>query len=113
MTTKGSDSPSGTVSNGPLKVTSQAEPQVYPQAQPLATQAHLVAPMQPPLECIIILFSIALEKLKGTVHPIAAPFKGIILFGGELAKLQKANTDHGNALTAFPTSAAPWTSYTI
>ena len=41
-----------------------------------------------------------------------APFKGMTLFGSELAKLQKANMEHGSALTVFPAPAVPPQSYT-
>ena len=42
-----------------------------------------------------------------------APFKFTTLFRGELAKLQKANTQHANAFPVFkPTPAVPSTSYT-
>ena len=34
------------------------------------------------------------------------PFKGTNLFGGELAKLQKAEKKHGRSLTMFPPPAA-------
>ena len=35
------------------------------------------------------------------------PFKATPLFGGELAKLQKANTEHSSAITVFPAPATP------
>ena len=62
--------------------------------------------------------SIALENLSRTAPPIDedrkmgllhTPFKGTTLFGGEVAKLQKANTEQAYALTVFPTSASPMT----
>ena len=40
-----------------------------------------------------------------------APFKGTTLFGGELAKLQEANTKRGATFTVFPQPAVPSTSY--
>ena len=64
--------------------------------------------------------SIALENLSRTIPPIDedenvavhhAPFKGTTLSGGELAKLQKANTEHASALTMFPAPAAPPSHY--
>ena len=59
--------------------------------------------------------SIALKNLSQTISLIdedqkiallCAPFKGTSLFGGELAKLQKANTERGSALTVFQASSA-------
>ena len=64
--------------------------------------------------------SIALDNLTGTLPPIDedqkvallhAPFKGTTLFGGELAKLHKANTERASAFTVFPTPAPPSDSY--
>ena len=40
-----------------------------------------------------------------------APFKGTTLFGGELAKLQEANTKRAATFTVFPQPTAPPTSY--
>ena len=40
-----------------------------------------------------------------------APFKGTTLFGGELAKLQEANTKGAATFTVFPQPTAPPTSY--
>ena len=40
-----------------------------------------------------------------------APFKGTTLFGGELAKLQDANTKRAATFTVFPTPIAPPVSY--
>ena len=40
-----------------------------------------------------------------------APFKGTTLFGGELAKLQEANTKRAATFTVFPQPTAPSTSY--
>ena len=60
--------------------------------------------------------TIALENLSRTIPPIDedekvallhASFKGTTLSGGELAKLQEANTEHASALTVFPVPAAP------
>ena len=62
---------------------------------------------------------IALDCLERTLPPIDedqklallhAPFKGTTLFGGELAKLQEANTKRA-AFTVFPKPTAPSTSY--
>ena len=59
---------------------------------------------------------IALYNLKKTQPQIEedqklallhAPFTGTTLFGGELAKLQEANTKHANAVTVFPPTAPP------
>ena len=36
-----------------------------------------------------------------------APFKGTMLFGGELAKLQEANTKRAATFTVFPQPTAP------
>ena len=55
--------------------------------------------------------SIALDCLERTLPPIDedqklallhAPFKGTMLFGGELAKLQEANTKCAATFTVFP-----------
>ena len=40
-----------------------------------------------------------------------APFKGTTLFGGELAKLQEANTKRAATFAVFPTPTAPPVSY--
>ena len=40
-----------------------------------------------------------------------APFKGTTLFGGELAKLQEANTKRAATFTVFPQPTAPLASY--
>ena len=59
--------------------------------------------------------SIALDNLRRTLPLIDedqrlallhAPFKGTTLFGGELAKLQEANTKHAATFTVFPTPIA-------
>ena len=59
---------------------------------------------------------IALENLKKTQPPIDedqilallhAPFTWITLFGGELAKLQEANTKGTNAVTVYPPTVPP------
>ena len=64
--------------------------------------------------------SIALDCLERTLPPIDedqklallhAPFKGTTLFGGELAKLQEANTKRAATFTVFPQPTAPPTSY--
>ena len=64
--------------------------------------------------------SIALDCLERTLPPIDkdqklallhAPFKGTTLFGGELAKLQEANTKRAATFTVFPQPKAPSTSY--
>ena len=64
--------------------------------------------------------SIALDCLRRTLPPIDeaqklalfhAPFKGTSLFGGELAKLQDANTKRAATFTVFPQPTAPSTSY--
>ena len=60
--------------------------------------------------------SIALDCLDRTLPPIDedqklallhAPFKGTTLFGGELAKLQEANTKRAATFTVFPQPTAP------
>ena len=57
---------------------------------------------------------IALDNIKKTIPPtvkdqklalLHAPFTGTTLFGGELAKLQEANTKHANAFNVFPMPA--------
>ena len=64
--------------------------------------------------------SIALDCLDRTLPPIDedqklsllhAPFKGTTLFGGELAKLQEANTKRAATFTVFPQPTEPPTSY--
>ena len=64
--------------------------------------------------------SIALDCLRRTLPPIDddkicsllhASFKGITLFGGELAKLQEANTKCAATFTVFPQPTAPPASY--
>ena len=64
--------------------------------------------------------SIALDCLRRTLPPIDddqklallhAPFKGATLFGGELAKLQEANTKRAATFTVFPQPTAPPASY--
>ena len=64
--------------------------------------------------------SIALDCLERTLPPIDqdqklallhAPFRGTTLFGGELAKLQEANTKRAATFTVFPQPTAPPTSY--
>ena len=64
--------------------------------------------------------SIALDCLRRTLPPIDedqklallhAPFKGTTLFGGELAKLQEANTKRAATFSVFPQPTAPSTSY--
>ena len=64
--------------------------------------------------------SIAIDCLRRTLPPIHdnqklalmhAPFKGTTLFGGELAKLQEANTKHAATFTVFPQPIAPPASY--
>ena len=65
--------------------------------------------------------SIALDCLRRTLPPIDdddqklallhAPFKGTMLFGGELAKLQEANTKRAATFTVFPQPTAPPASY--
>ena len=64
--------------------------------------------------------SIALDCLERTLPPIDedqklallhAPFKGTTLFGGELAKLQEANTKRAATFTVFPQPTVPSTSY--
>ena len=60
--------------------------------------------------------SISLDNMNSTIPPIDkdqkvallhVPLKGTTLFGGDLAKLQKANTESASALTVFPTPAVP------
>ena len=64
--------------------------------------------------------SIALDCLRRMLPPIDddqklallhAPFKGTTLFGGELDKLQEANTKHAATFTVFPQPTAPPASY--
>ena len=64
--------------------------------------------------------SIALDCLRRMLPPIDddqkfallhAPFKGTTLFGGELAKLQEANTKRAATFTVFPQPTAPPESY--
>ena len=64
--------------------------------------------------------SIALDFLRRTLPPIVdnqklallhAPFKGTTLFGGELSKLQEANTKLAATFTVFPQPTAPPASY--
>ena len=64
--------------------------------------------------------SIAMHCLRRTLPPIDddqklallhAPFKGTRLFGGELAKLQEANTKLAATFTLFPRPTAPPASY--
>ena len=64
--------------------------------------------------------SLALDCLRRTLPPIDddqklallhAPFKGTMLFGGELAKLQEANTKRAATFTVFPQPKAPPASY--
>ena len=64
--------------------------------------------------------SIALDCLERTLPPkdddqklalLHAPFKGTTLFGGELPKLQEANTKRAATFTVFPQLTAPPTSY--
>ena len=64
--------------------------------------------------------SIALDCLERTLIPIDedqklallhAPFKGTTLYGGELAKLQEANTKRAATFTVFPQPTAPPPSY--
>ena len=64
--------------------------------------------------------SIALDCLRRILPPIDddqklallhAPFKGTTLFGGELAKLQEANTKRAATFTVFPQPTAPPASY--
>ena len=64
--------------------------------------------------------SIALDCLRRTLPPIDddqklallhAPFKGTMLFGGELAKLPEANTKRAATFTVFPQPKAPPASY--
>ena len=69
---------------------------------------------------MLLRHSIALDCLERTLLPIDedqklallhAPFKGTRLFGGELAKLQEANTKRAATFTVFPQPTAPSTSY--
>ena len=64
--------------------------------------------------------SIALDCLERTLPPIDedqklallhAPFKGTMLFGGKMAKLQEANTKRAATFTVFSQPTAPSTSY--
>ena len=69
---------------------------------------------------MLLRHSIALDCLDRTLPPIDedqklallhAPFKGTTLFGGELAKLQEANTKCAATFTVFPQPTVPPTSY--
>ena len=69
---------------------------------------------------LLLRHSIALDCLRRTLPPIDhdqklaflhAPFKGTTLFGGELAKLQEANTKRAATFTVFPQPTAPPASY--
>ena len=69
---------------------------------------------------MLLRHSIALDCLRKTLPPIDedqrlallhAPFKGTTLFGGELAKLQEANTKLAVTFAVFPTPIAPPVSY--
>ena len=62
--------------------------------------------------------SVALNNLSKTlplidsdqrVALLHAPFKGTTLFGGEFAKIYKANKEHGSSVTVYP--AAPPQTY--
>ena len=64
---------------------------------------------------ILVRHLIALDNLKKTHTPIGedqylallhAPFTGTTLFGGELVKLQEANTKRASAITMFPMPTA-------
>ena len=59
----------------------------------------------------------ALDDLSKTIPPIDsdqgvallhAPFKGTTLFGGELAKIYRANKEHASSVTVYP-AALPQT----
>ena len=72
------------------------------------------------LKLDLVALSIALDCLRKTLPLIDkdqklallhAPFKGTTLFGGELAKLQEANTKHAVTFAVFPTPTAPPVSY--
>ena len=65
----------------------------------------------------MLLRSIALDCLERTLPPIDedqklallhAPFKGTTLFGGELAKLQEANTKRAATFTVFPQNSTSY-----
>ena len=58
--------------------------------------------------------SVALDNLSKTIPPInsdqrvALPhaiFKGTTLFGGELAKLHRANKEHASSVTVYPAAS--------
>ena len=62
--------------------------------------------------------SVALNNLSKTITPIDSdqrvallhtPFKGTTLFGGELAKIYRANKEHASSVTVYP--AAPPQTY--
>ena len=62
--------------------------------------------------------SVALNNLSKTIPPIDSdqrvallhtPFKGTTLFGGELAKIYRANKEHASSVTVYP--AAPPQTY--
>ena len=68
----------------------------------------------------ILMRLIALDNLKKTIPLtdkdqklalLQAPFTGTTLFGGELGKLQEANTKQASAFTVFPTPTEPPVSY--
>ena len=70
---------------------------------------------------MLLRHSIAMDCLRRTLPPIDddqkitllhAPFKGITLFGVELAKLQEANTKRASTFTVFPQPTAPPASFT-
>ena len=72
------------------------------------------------LKLDLVALSIALDCLRKTLPLIDkdqklallhAPFKGTTIFGGELAKLQEANTKHAVTFAVFPTPTAPPVSY--
>ena len=60
------------------------------------------------LDCLRTLPPIDEDQKLALLH---APFKGTMLFGGELAKLQEANTKRASTFTVFPQPTAPPASY--
>ena len=71
-----------------------------------------------PLHCSGLFRGNTSSHRRGTLLPIDqklallhTPFKGTTLFGGELAKLQEANTKRAATFTVFPQPSAPSASY--
>ena len=75
--------------------------------------AHCNFSWREPHNKMLLHRSIALDNLidedqgLALLYHVHAPFKGTTLFGGELAKLQEANTKHAATFTVFPMPLAP------